>query len=286
MVKQKYFIERKLGLPSDRFYQKLNLNYEDVEKDYAECNEFSGSSSKYKIKRICTQLLKYLESSEKIKDKENSAYDDCLLLNYWIYGEIVDKYYKANHNIVPAYGELQRVWNGLIRNSSKTLYYNKCEPDFHIVIKDDWKKRKELYGYCVDYNTIKGTIPFYDTYCKEIYMYLKEKDALYKEYSEYCIKTDKNKCPDFFTKCKDKDPNTLLSELSCYGEMQRNEVLALEQEERPATADKAGLSTDSQTSREGTNPVTNSGHVLLGVVVTSMTSGALYKVKTDFIITY
>ncbi|KMZ83391.1 hypothetical protein PVBG_06294 [Plasmodium vivax Brazil I] len=288
----KYFIERKLGLHSDRFYQKLNLNYEDVEKDYAECNEFSGSSSKYKIKRICTQLLKYLESSAKISDKENSAYDDCLLLNYWIYSTLVKKYYKNSYNAIHAFAELQSVWNDLIKNSSKTAYYDKCQPDFHMVMKDDWRKRKELYDYCVDYDMLQKMLPYYKTHCEEIYKYLKEKDALYKEYSKHCSVAGNNMCPQFFSKCEKKDPNILLNMLDCYAEMQSKE--ALKKEERPATTEtapgpteaRAGLPTDSQKARTGTNPVTNSGNVLLGVVVTSMTSGALYKVKTDFIITY
>ncbi|KMZ76733.1 hypothetical protein PVIIG_06044 [Plasmodium vivax India VII] len=116
-------------------------------------------------------------------------------------------------------------------------------------------------------------------------MYLKEKDKLYNEYKKNCSTSEPKNCPKFFAKNKDKDPNTLLSLLKCYGEMQRNEALPLKQEDRPATAetvpgitaDKAVLPLDQQVTREGTNPVTNSGNVLLGVVVTSMTSGALYK---------
>ncbi|SCA60716.1 Plasmodium vivax Vir protein, putative [Plasmodium vivax] len=167
----------------------------------------------------------------------------------------------------------------------KTSYHNKCEPDNLIATQDDWWKRKELYGYCVDYDTISGMNAYFHTYCKEFYMYLKEKDVLYKEYNEYCSKEDQNKCPHFFSKCANKDPTILLNKLSCYAEMQRSEALDLNREERPATAeidpdlnaDKADHPIGSQKSRDGTNPVTNSGNVLLGVVITSMTSGALYK---------
>ncbi|CAI7718342.1 Plasmodium vivax Vir protein, putative [Plasmodium vivax] len=277
-----YFIERELMLPSDNFYRTLDHNNEHLGKYNAECKEFIGSS-KYKIKRICTQLLKYLESSDKIKDKENSAYDDCLLLNYWIYGKIVEKYYKESHKVIPAFGELQGVWNDLIRNSSNTLYYDKCKPYFHIVMKDDWRKRKELYGYCVDYDTISSMIPYYPRRCKEIYMYLKKKDELYNEYKGYCSTSESKKCPDFFSKCEKKDPTILLKKLNCYDDMLSLEALsskkgpATEGTDPDLTADKAGLPLDSQTARDGTNPITSSGNVLLGVVVTSMTSGALYK---------
>ncbi|SCA60871.1 Plasmodium vivax Vir protein, putative [Plasmodium vivax] len=270
-----YFIERVLGLHSDKFYYNLNHNDKDVEKYYEECNEFSGS--KYKIKRICANVLKYLASSAKLRDKKNSAYDDCLLLNFWIYDKIVEKHYNDNQSVIAAFGKLQKVWNSLIQNPSKTLYYDKCEPYFHIVMKDDWRKRKNLYDYCVDYDLLQTMLLYYKEHCDKVYMYLKEKDKLYKEYSEHCSNPDNNKCPEFFSKCKNKDPNNLLRQLTCYEDMRSKEALTLKQDERPTTADKEGLPLDSQIVREGTNPVTNSGNVLLGVVITSMTSGALYK---------
>ncbi|KMZ77325.1 hypothetical protein PVIIG_05295 [Plasmodium vivax India VII] len=289
-----YFIERELGLHSDKFYQNLDHNYKNIEKYYADCSKFNDSGSKYRIRTICAKVLKYLESSAKIIDKKNSAYDDCLLLNYWIYGKLVQRYYNDSNTAIHAFGALQSVWNDLIENSSKTSYYDKCKPYFDIVIKHDWRKRKGLYDYCVDYDMLQKMLSFYPTRCNEIYIYLKEKDELYKEYSEHCSKTDNNMCPEFFSKCNNKDPNNLLRQLTCYGEMQTKEALSLKLKQRPAspesdpdvTAVKAELPTDSQTASEGTNPVTKSGNVLLGVVVTSMTSGALYKVKTDLIITH
>ncbi|SCA59591.1 Plasmodium vivax Vir protein, putative [Plasmodium vivax] len=277
----KYFIERDLGLPSDKFYQDLDYSDEDVGKYYEECDEFN--ESKYKIKGICKNLLRYLESIAKNGDRGNSAYDDCLLLNYWIYGRIVGIHKKNSRNIIHAFGELQRVWNDFIKKHSITFCYDKCQPDFHMVMKDDWRKRKELYDYFVDYVTIKNMHPYYPTRCKEIYTYLKDKDVLYKEYSKHCSKTDNSMCPDFFAKNNEKDPNALLKKLSCYEEMRSMEALKLEQRQASAETDPgltvvaASLPLNSQKARDGTNPVTNSGHVLLGVVVTSMTSGALYK---------
>ncbi|KMZ83279.1 hypothetical protein PVBG_06270 [Plasmodium vivax Brazil I] len=284
---------KSLGLPSDEFYEKLNHDKEKNLSDYyGECSSFSSIKKNKGLRRPCAMVLKYLAKSNKKSEKVNSAYDDCILLNYWIYGKIYEQLRDFSKS-AESFGELQILWNSLVLNSSKTLYYEKCEPHFHIVMERDWKKRKELYDYCVDYDTISGMNAFYDNHCKEFYMYLKEKYVLYKEYSKHCTRADNNMCPAFFSKCKNKDPNTLLTQLPCYRVMQSQEALSLKKE-GPAPAEpvrdltevKTDLPVDPQIDREETNPVTKSGNILLGVVVTSMTSGALYKVKTDFIITY
>ncbi|CAG9476495.1 unnamed protein product [Plasmodium vivax] len=271
----KYFIERDLELTSYTFYQNLDNNVEDLKKYYKECDEFSRS--KYKIKGICAQVLKYLENSAKKSDKVNYEYDDCLLFNYWIYGRIYEKH-GDNPESAIAFGKLQGLWNSLIDNPLNKSYNDKCKPDTLMVMQVDWRKRKELYDYFVNYNMLQSMRHYFSTRCNEIYTYLKEKDKLYKEYKEYCSSPKHKNCPDFFTKFEDKDPTILLKKLDCYEEMQKKEALHSKTVEKHATADKEGLPKDSQTAREGTNPVTNSGNVLLGVVVTSMTSGALYKV--------
>ncbi|KMZ83488.1 hypothetical protein PVBG_05605 [Plasmodium vivax Brazil I] len=286
---------KSLGLPSEDFYKKLNHDDGKNLSDYSKlCNSIFNNKNKNTIlRRPCTVVLKYLESFYKKSENVNSDYVDCILLNYWIYGKIYEQ-----HQDIPKsaqyFGKLQRLWSNHIPNLLKTSSNNKCELDTLIAIQDDWWNRKELYGYCVDYDTIEGTIRYYDRYCKEIYKYLKEKVELYNEYNEHCSKTNNNMCPPFFSKCKNKDPNTLLSKLSCYGQMQIEEKLYLKPVEKHVTAEtdpgpteaKADHPIGSQMADARTNPVTNSGNVLLGVVVTSMTSGALYKVKMDFIITY
>ncbi|KNA00984.1 hypothetical protein PVNG_03091 [Plasmodium vivax North Korean] len=275
---------KSLDLPSEKFYERLNQDNTSLSEYNKECSSFSSIKKNKGLRRPCALLLKYLANSEKKSEKVNWAYDDCILLNYWIYGKIYEQR-KDISKSAPAFGDLQRLWNTLIHDPRKTSYYNKCEPDNLIATQDDWWKRKELYDYFVDYNTLKGIVPIYDTHCEEIYMYLKEKDKLYKEYKENCSTTQGINCPDFFRECENKDPTILLKMLKCYGEMQSKEALPLKQEERPASAEtypgltsvKADLPVDPQVPRDGTNPVTNSGNVLLGVVITSMTSGALYK---------
>ncbi|KMZ89592.1 hypothetical protein PVBG_03313 [Plasmodium vivax Brazil I] len=289
-------------LPSDNFYRTLDHNNEHLGKYYAECKEFSSNKKYIGLRRYCAVVLNYLENIYKKSEKQNWAYDDCLLLNYWIFGKIYEQQNDLTKSAI-SFGELQILWYRLVEDTTRISSNNKCEPHSIIATQNDWRKRKELYDYCVDYDTLQQIItnydtlkdmnPYYDKYCKQIYKYLKEKDKLYKEYKENCFTSEPKNCPDFFTKCANKDPTILLNKLSCSEEMQRNEALS-SKKEGPATTETdpgltavaSSLPTDSQISHEGTNPVTNTGNVLLGVVVTSMTSGALYKVKTDFIITY
>ncbi|GAB69836.1 hypothetical protein PCYB_005850 [Plasmodium cynomolgi strain B] len=53
-----------------------------------------------------------------------------------------------------------------------------------------------------------------------------QKYALYNEYKENCTTSKKNVCPDFFSKCENNDPNTLLSQLKCYEHAQIEETLS------------------------------------------------------------
>ncbi|CAI7724098.1 Plasmodium vivax Vir protein, putative [Plasmodium vivax] len=280
-----YMVIKSLGLPSEEFYKKLNHDEDtNLQAYYNVCNSIFSTKKEFVLRRPCALLFKYLVNSYKKSEKEKPAYDDCILLNYWIYGKIYEQHKDISER-ARSYGELQIIWNILIQDKSQAQYNKICKPDILIATQEDWKKRKELYDYFVDYDTIKGMNHFYDKYCKEIYNYLKDMDVLYKEYSEHCSKTYNNKCPEFFSKCKNKDPNNLLRQLSCYAEMQSKEALSAKEDKRLESSEtdpgpteaKASLPLNSQVPRDGTNPVTNSGHVLLGVVVTSMTSGALYK---------
>ncbi|CAI7717550.1 Plasmodium vivax Vir protein, putative [Plasmodium vivax] len=280
-----YMVIKSLGLPSEEFYKKLNHDEDtNLQAYYKVCNSIFSTKKEFVLRRPCALLFKYLVNSYKKSEKEKPAYDDCILLNYWIYGKIYEQHKDISER-ARSYGELQIIWNILIQDKSQAQYNKICKPDILIATQEDWKKRKELYDYFVDYDTIKGMNHFYDKYCKEIYNYLKDMDVLYKEYREHCSIAGNIMCPDFFNQYKDKDPNILLRQLTCKGVMQSEEALSVKEDKRSENSeivpristDGSGLPLNSQKARDGTNPVTNSGNVLLGVVVTSMTSGALYK---------
>ncbi|KMZ96134.1 hypothetical protein PVNG_06030 [Plasmodium vivax North Korean] len=250
-------------LPSDNFYRTLDHNNEHLGKYYAECKEFSSNKKYIGLRRYCAVVLNYLENIYKKSEKQNWAYDDCLLLNYWIFGKIYEQQKDLTKSAI-SFGELQRLWYRLVEDTTRISSNNKCEPHSIIATQNDWRKRKELYDYFVDYDTLKGILPNYNTRCEEIYKYLKYKDKLYNEYKKNCSTTQGINCPHFFSKHDYKDPNALLKKLSCYEEMRSMEALKLEQRQASAETDPgltvvaASLPLNSQKARDGTNPVTNS----------------------------
>ncbi|SCA83658.1 VIR protein [Plasmodium vivax] len=272
-----------IGLTLDNFYHTLNHDEKHLEEYDSECESLLNGNQHFTYKRLCKKLLRFLKNSSKLSDKEDSTYDDCILFNYWMYNEIAQrKRYNYLSKVVPAFGELQAMWNSLIYEPSKKSYYNKCKPDFKLPQQDDWKERKQLYDYCVNSGTIVQTANAFTKSCKDIYTYIKGKAHLYKHFEKYCPSENENQCPKFYIECKKYHPDILLKQLDCYNEMHKEEPAAAEKvlsvKQHPELPAGDTFSSDgSQSQRENTPPLIKTGDVLLGVVVTSMTSGALYK---------
>ncbi|CAG9482244.1 unnamed protein product [Plasmodium vivax] len=276
-----------VGLTSDRFYNTLNHNEDNLDDYESECESLLSEKRHFKYNRLCKKLLRYLKTSLPISDKKDSAYNDCILFNYWIYNEIARRNkYNYRSKVIPAFGELQDIWNGLIETESNSHYFKKCEPDFNLPQQDDWEKRKQLYDYCVNYESLSRTANLFQNSCKYIYRYIKSNAPLYDYFNKRCIQGSKYNCPDFYSKCKNYDPNIVLQKLDCY------HVVKKEESSHPLPAgdlsvnalqDMSSSRTFSPDSphliRDGTDPVEKTGNILLGVVATSLTSGALYRVN-------
>ncbi|CAI7723139.1 PIR protein [Plasmodium vivax] len=273
------------GLPSENFYNTLSHNTIGLNNYENKCNSIFSKKSSFYNKRLCTILLRYLETSSKRSQAHNSAYDNCILFNYWIYGELARKYaYKYYAKVIPAFGEYNRIWNELIEDESNVAYHDKCKPDFDIAKQDDWEKRKELYDYCVNTKTLIETANNYEKTCKDIYAYIKGKTHLYERFKTQCIPEDKNKCPKFYSKCIDYHPDKVLHQLTCHKDMKEEEAslpAAAGDLPEKALQDLSSSPTfsleSSQLKGDGTHPATKTGDILLGVVATSLTSGALYR---------
>ncbi|KMZ76925.1 hypothetical protein PVIIG_06247 [Plasmodium vivax India VII] len=212
-------------ITSDRFYDKLNQD-DQILKDYdKECKSLLSGKQYFKYNALCKKLLRFLKSSTKLSDKKYSSYDDCILLNYWMYNEIAQRNnYKNHSNIIRAFGEIQGIWNELIEDKLKVDYYNKCKPDFDIATQDDWWERKELYNYCVNYELLQGEIELFKQNCKQHYTYIKSNAPLYEHFKKRCTAGSKHKCPDFYDRCKNYDPVIVLPKLSCYNDMMKEEA--------------------------------------------------------------
>ncbi|CAI7718676.1 PIR protein [Plasmodium vivax] len=281
---EEYLKVLSIGLSSEYFYNTLSHNTKGLEKYESECIS-TCTGNKFFNKRLCTILHRYLENSSKRSKINDSAYDDCILFNYWIYGELERKYgHNYNNKLIPALGELHRVWNDLIEGKSKDSYRGKCKPDFEIPYQNDWNERKQLYDYCVNYKSLIGTANNYEQTCKNIYKYIKGKAYLYEHFNKLCTSEKEKECPKFYSECKNYDPNSVLQNLKCHKDMQEEEASP------PETAGALSLHTlsnlpqsgtfspeASQLKGDGTHPATKTGDILLGVVATSLTSGALYR---------
>ncbi|SCA81747.1 Plasmodium vivax Vir protein, putative [Plasmodium vivax] len=278
-----YLTIESVGLTLDDFYRTLNRDDTNLEDYASECKTLLSKNSYFTYDRLCKKLLKFLKSSSKLSDKKYSTYDDCILFNYWIYNEIAQiNNYNYIYKVYPAFGELNNMWNNLIDVPSKESYYNKCEPDFNIPQQDDWKERKQLYDYCVNSGTIVNTANMFPHTCKDIYTYIKGKVHLYEHFKTRCLSKKEKQCPKFYSECEKYHPNILLPQLDCYNDMQKQEPDAAEKvlsvKQRPELPAGDIFSSDElRSKKDSSTPVTQVGNVLLGVVVTSMTSGALYK---------
>ncbi|CAG9481994.1 unnamed protein product [Plasmodium vivax] len=254
-----------LGLPSDAFYEYLDKHDEKL-KDYtSECNELTDREQYISFKTPCSKVLKYLET------RYDKSDDNCNLLNFWIYGQLVNRITTKNRTLFsPTLKKLNDILNRFI--SQKNI---NCKHDKDINRHNDWEIRKKLYDYCVDYEHIKKMHDINLIKCENFYMYIKEKAPLYEHFKDHCSRNDQNMCPYFYKRCELYKPDTVLQTLNCYSDMKRKE--ASQAEGSRENSDDLDLGGANKNSVNDSNHVKTFGNIFLGVVVTSMTSGVLYK---------
>ncbi|CAI7718683.1 PIR protein [Plasmodium vivax] len=250
--------------------------------DYdAYCGTFENPIEHSHVTYVCSIILNYLKNN-KVSDNNTDQFSVCKLLNYWAYSKLNDLFpSKGKSEIDNFYKEIEKIWKERINDSSSADYYRKCKPDILLFDYDDWKLRKELYDYYVDILPISISPESYKQDCEQYYKYIKYKKKIYDQYEIFCKNPLDKNCPSFFEKCKKYNPNDILPMLPCYSEMVAKE---LEQQQASQAArgirgyeDPSGQLSNTETTNPSTSIGANAGNVFLGVVVTSMTSGALYK---------
>ncbi|VUZ99569.1 PIR protein, partial [Plasmodium vivax] len=229
-------------------------------------------------------VLKYLETVYKETYKKGDPYNVCLLLSFWVYSRLFDILPNENY-VYPAYAQLQSIWTGFLEDKS---YNELCKPIADMVSHKDWRKRKELYEYYVNYSPTKKIVDEYQQRCNELYVYVENKAGLYEHFKSRCPNDNTNICPEFYNDTLKYKPENVLSTFKCHHEiikkreadarnapqrakaLSESEPISEEGDGRMKTFDPPNLSGKSQA-------VENLGNVLLGVVATTMTSGALYR---------
>ncbi|KMZ83468.1 hypothetical protein PVBG_05585 [Plasmodium vivax Brazil I] len=281
-------------LYSQLFYKQLN-ELENFSSYISKCEELSSFQKDNRVKKVCARLLKYLES-DAISRNKNNRYDVCMLLSFWVYSKLFDSLKNKDANTLrQAYGKLQPIWTDFIDKELEKTEDQTCRPIHNLALHNDWRERKELYEYFVDYSPIKEIVDKYGKICNEFYVYVQNKARLYKHFESLCPDKNPNKCPEFYAQCKQYDPEKVLPRLDCYHEIKQERdaaALSIPQlrdehsvNEPNSEGTDAGMKPFDDPNLSG-NPhtVTKLGNVFLGVVATSMTSGALYRVNINSLI--
>ncbi|SBT84068.1 PIR protein [Plasmodium ovale] len=276
-------------LPSQMFYNIIKKEYPDLSDYSQKCDTTSLQYHKNEAKQICEKILRYLDKYAAFIDNK-TEYDVCILLNYWIYDELTDIFGSENisNNFNLAFSDIQMMWSYPSKELQKTSYYNKCKPKFEIFNHEDWKKRRELYEYYVDYKTIFNTAKSYDNVCREYYKKIEQKKYLFEHFDSLCD-SKPNQCPDFYEKSKDYNPESVLPTLPCHVQMEpsKNYLATHEDSEqglvdgpRPYGSDlsihRAG-SSEAGMTHENSDIGTKVGKSILGIIPIALTASALYK---------
>ncbi|GAW83950.1 variable surface protein [Plasmodium gonderi] len=223
-----YFENDELGLPSAHFYKKLdrrlfnynNVNWKHNQNElrvyYNICEFFNKTHRSDFFRRLCSVLLWYLSTENTIINEENNDYNNCELLNYWIYSRLSWIYDRISDHITYMFGNLQLLWNSLIGTSRFSSFYNKCSPKFKMPYYNNWMERKKLYDYCIDYEKILLFAENYKDKREIFFNYFKIKTELYDKFNKICSKGKTQECPEFFNNCKKSSPSEALKKIRHY----------------------------------------------------------------------
>ncbi|CAG9484406.1 unnamed protein product [Plasmodium vivax] len=250
-------------LPSEKFHEWLNSNFISVSKYYSDCSNALNDIHKRNPKNIelCAKVLKYINSKPLLFNKEPLKDHHCNLFNYWIYEQLVT-YYKGD------YKEPVKIFGDFLQALSRLEYYNNnttCKLDSSIVMIPDIKEGKKLYEYCIDYKTILEKSQDSKDKCNKYCTYVKNIIPIFQKYQGFCSPSNKTNCLAPYENCKNYDPSVLLAKLKCDD---------IGGKEKTQHGDASGTTSNPFLSSQSAS---NLGNAFLGVVVTSMTSGFLYK---------
>ncbi|GAB69816.1 CYIR protein [Plasmodium cynomolgi strain B] len=163
---------------------------------------------------ICKRILRYLDKNS-LSHNPDTEYDGCILLNYWVYSRLFDIFGSDAPGVIYSpFAALQRIWHDFIENRQNRSLHKKCLPHSATITKRDWKKRKHLYDYYVDYDYLLGMAQNFITNECTNYENFKKMFLLYKSFEEVCENGTDN-CPKVFHKFKEKNIESAIKKLTC-----------------------------------------------------------------------
>ncbi|SBT56821.1 PIR Superfamily Protein [Plasmodium ovale wallikeri] len=280
-----------IDLMSKKIYDGIEYDSQDLSKYNEKCEYIRVSNHKEEVKTICKKVLRYLEKTT-IWNVKESVYDTCLILNFWIYDKLT-QIFRDKSNTDIAFANFQTLLNNHTDYQKNISADKRCKDKFEILRKDDWDKRKDLYDYYIDFNTIKPMIQFYDTECKEYYEYIQGKKELYEHFDKLCI-SNSSECPDFYNNCMNYNPDLVLPTMSCHVKMvaAKNALTTQETSDQgvqdgPRTYDSnlsghSARSSEDGMIQENSYIGTKVGKSVLGIAPIALAASALYRVGTYF----
>ncbi|VVA00349.1 PIR protein, partial [Plasmodium vivax] len=212
-----------VDLQSKIIDNNLEINHRDLSNYNKKCSITFAKTNNEKLKEICQKTLRFIETSP-LWTIRDTPYDLCLQVNYWLYykiGSILG--FDDNALIETTFAGYQLAGDNIMGTRSKGTYNERCKPDFDIFKEKDWDKRKKLYEYYVDYDTLFRTAEAFPPQCEEYYDKFKEIISVYKYFEEKCLLQD-YKCPKHFDKFKNKNPVSKLENLSCYKQLDKQKT--------------------------------------------------------------
>ncbi|CAG9483642.1 unnamed protein product [Plasmodium vivax] len=256
-------------LPSENFYGLLTSDINHRKYD-GECKKYNGpGKGSRNITRLCSKLVKYVKiNPSTISTESHFKNNYCDLLSYWVY-EQLNKHFKDDiFNVVKAYNEFQNILDKVSPDHNE-FKANECFREYNIFAATDFKERKLLYDYYVDYNTILEKSAETNK-CRDYYKYVQSKQRLYDIFEKHCISDGSAQCPEFYKDCKDYNPKEVLDTFICHDDMVRAGVGVYSGRKSGLWGRTVSFLNSSGAARKGSS-------ALLGMVVASVTGGILYK---------
>ncbi|GAB69891.1 hypothetical protein PCYB_006400 [Plasmodium cynomolgi strain B] len=252
---------------------------------------------------MCKRILRYLDKNS-LSDIQDPKYDECTLLNYWVYSKLVNIFRSDNSSIIDnPFAALLRIWNEIIDKQPDKPFYKKCQPDSATIMKRDWRKIKELYDYYVNYDALFKTAKNFPDKCEEYYGKIKNMEEIFHYFENFCSNYP-NACPKIYNECKPYNPESTLVQLPCHSRIigksgpilndnSSHEVIG-SIEMHPKSADdfvvdfKDVFTVESETQlySENSGIGTKVTHSILGAAPVLLTGTMLYRYELVNIIIY
>ncbi|SCA60311.1 Plasmodium vivax Vir protein, putative [Plasmodium vivax] len=281
---------------SEKFYDAMDMESPDLKNYEQICNNIQVNiKEKEKMIPVCKKYLRFLDTS-KLWSGLFWKFDVSLLLNYWLYDNITHIYGTTQSDIIGiGFGALQLIWSTFNTNQIEKSYREKCKPEPKMVNHEDWKNRKKLYDYYVDFDTLFGQSRiFFNNTCEAYHQKIKEMIPLCTYFERKCSPPGSYSCPEMFYICREKNLETELENLPCHEEiksrgdsnsegdtMNRPPVPKLASQSR---GDDTGLqghaasTEDTQLTPKSSDIGTKVSHSVLGAAPVLLTATMLYRV--------